>query len=270
MAAGSYRTLSESSLAAAADAEQHFADLGYVIRREPNELGFPFTPAFVAVRKPTRVVVEVVSEIDADRVDEWKCYCNACETDTQLMFVTTKAVSENTMALLAKRKIGLISFANNTRIHLLDASDIAFQITVPVLAGLSKPLRVELGPAYENFDKGNWREGFEDACIALENRVRPYLWAAIQSTRLTIYSKKGKPANPTRASVFKMTLGQLAHTLRNAAPVNHLDSFIADLITKINSERIKVAHKKYKAEKTLRQKVPLHTVSIISCMKKFS
>lgn len=268
MAPAPYKTLSESSLPAAADAEIYFTNLGYTIKREPMEVSYPYTPAFVATRKPTKVMVEVLSEIDPDRIDEWKCCCNACETDTRMMFFATRQTAANVMALLAKHKMGLIHFVDGIRTPMLESSDIAFQIALPALSGLPKPLRADLGPAYENFEKGNWREGFEDACIALENRARLYLWQAINSGRLTIYAK-GKPKNPAKGAVLKMTLGALGITFKNAAPVNHLDSIIGELIAKINRERVKVAHKKYKEEKTLRQKAPLHTVSIISCLKKF-
>lgn len=268
MAASPYKTLSESSLSAAEDAETYFGNLGYAIKRESSEMGFPFTPAFVATRQPTKVVVEVLSEVDADRIDEWKCYCNACQTDTRMMFIATKPVTADVMALLAKHKMGLIHFSNGVRTHVLESMDIAFQILLPDLSGLPRSLRAVLGPAYEHFERKNWREGFEDACIALETQVRPYLWNAIDTGRLTIYSKNGSVKNMTKAQVFRMTLGQLGAAFRSSAPVNHLDSTLGDLILNINSERIKVAHKKYKAERTLRQKVPLHTLSIINAMKK--
>lgn len=268
MAPPPYKTLSETSLPAAEDAEAYFGNLGYAIKRESSEMGFPFTPAFVATRKPTRVVVEVLSEIHNDRIEEWKCYCNACQTDTRMMFISTRKVGVDTMALLAKYKMGLIHYIDGIRSQVFESMDIAFQIMLPDLTGLPKSLRAELGPAYEHFERKAWREGFEDACIALENRVRPYLWSAIDTGRLAIYNKNGAPKTVTKKQIFRMTLGQLGATFRSAAPVNHLDSTLGDIILNINSERIKVAHKKYKAERTLRQKVPMHTLSIINAMKK--
>ncbi len=73
-----YLTIPDELLSAAEATESYFRTRGYRVKREHRELAFPYVPAFTAVRTPTRIIVEIQSEIKLERVRQWTRYCKSC------------------------------------------------------------------------------------------------------------------------------------------------------------------------------------------------
>jgi hypothetical protein len=153
--------------------------------------------------------------------------------------------------------------------ELLPPHDLALNVALPELRSFSPALRRILGPVYEKFNRGDWREGFEEACLVLETEARNYLKEGIRSTRITILDKRGAPNNPTLTKVGRMTLGQLASVFARIQSQNHTDSLLAGILPKINPDRIGVVHKKrtVAAENRLRKNVGKNMWMLINALK---
>jgi hypothetical protein len=162
--------------------------------------------------------------------------------------------------------VGVMVTGQQTR-EALPAQDLAVNVQLPELASLPRKLRRVLGPVYEQFGRSQWREGFDDACQVLQVESAKYLKKAIADGRVVIPDSQGKPT--TTAAIDRMTLGQLGIAF-SAIPVpNHPDTVIASVLTRINKDRVGVAHHKGKpaTETRLRRNVGQHMWRIISAIK---
>ena len=132
-------------------------------------------------------------------------------------------------------------------------------------------MRKALGSAYEQFERGQWRESFEEACKALESMAKPYLSNAIHAGRLKI-SEGGVVKNPTVAGIKRMTLGQLANAYSKAQPQNATDAVLHQTLAAINPARVGVAHNvnAAKTERQLRKNVGAHMHAIVQALKHFN
>ena len=133
---------------------------------------------------------------------------------------------------------------------------------------LPQAIRKMLGSTYEQFQRSQWREGFEDACQALERESRKYLKSGMKSGRIKIVTKKG-PVTLTAKQVDKLTMGQLADKYAAIQPQNHADGLIGQALKTLNSDRVGVVHHKTKkiTEKRLRANVGGHVWTIVATLK---
>src|SRR5260370_32490131 len=119
----------------------------------------------------------------------------------------------------------------------------------------------------DQFDRAQWREGFEDACQALEVQARRYFKKWTKTTRIKVL-RKGIPVALSNKEINKMTMGKLAETFGAIQSPNHADSIIEQALTTINKDRIGVAHHKAHktTEKRLRTNVGQHMWTIVAAL----
>lgn len=250
----------------------HLEGLGYRVRLEYDELGYPFTPTFVCERKPTRVLVEISAKIERSRVEAWVRYAKSTGKDTRFAVgLPHQAVPDGgEIARLGEQDVGLYSIGEDRINELLPPGDLGLNVALPDANSLPNKLRVLLGSAYEQFGRQQWREGFEDACQALEVEARKYLAKWSKTGRIQIIDKNGNARTLTKTEINKMTMGQLAKTFNNIQAQNLNDSVIAKALNRLNQDRVGVVHHKKKAltEKRLRANVGQHMWVIVAALKK--
>jgi hypothetical protein len=267
-----FQTIPTDLIEHAEAVREYFKSLGYKVSIEPTELGFPSTPALLCKRTHTTIVVEVCSKINQSSLRDWSAYCRSNSSDVRIAICVPDAASQKELAShQAKcKELGVgIYVSNDTQVNeWMAPRDISLNLELPDIGNLPLKTRKALGSAYEQFDRGQWREGFEEACKAIESKAKPYLIKALQTGRLKIY-EKGVPKNPTKAAIMKMTLGALAVTFSKAQPLNVVDSTIYRTLEAINPNRVGVAHKVHNAqtEKQLRKHVGAHMHAIVQALK---
>jgi hypothetical protein len=268
----SFQTLSIDLVEFAEAARGYFENLGYTIKVEPSELGYPKTPAFRCTRNHTTIIVEVCEKPNITVIKEWVALGHSTGGDLRISICIPKSAQGH----LAKcqeecQSLGVgvyVATATNVQ-EWVPPQDLGLQLHLPSLSGYPKKVRKALGAAYEQFGRRQWREGFEEACKALEQRARLYLKQAIQRGRLKIYNDKGLLDNPSAKKINKMPLGALAESFSKAQPQNATDALIQKTLSSVNPDRVGVAHKinQIKTEKSLRKNVGVHMHAIVQALK---
>lgn len=267
-----FSTVSTRLLEYAEAAVEYFENHGYKVHREKMELGFPYTPTILCIRNTTTIILEVSNNLlDEKKTNAWVGYAKSCTKDTRVAVCLPPKATIPTHIETNLRKIGMGLYIAQDEGHLIESippRDLALQIELPQLNSLPRKLKGLLGPAYEQFNRSQWREGFEDACQAFETEARRYLKTDIKLGRIIIIGKKG-PKNPTNQQVDKMTIGQLAIAFSSIQNQNYLDTQISKTLDKVNKDRIGVVHHKLKpkTEKNLRANVGQHMWAIITVLR---
>jgi hypothetical protein len=145
--------------------------------------------------------------------------------------------------------------------------DLAVNVQLPRRETLHPKLRRALGPAYDQFDRADWREGFGTACEVVDQEARRYLTHGIRKSKIVLASPAGRPINLTPAGIQKLTLGQLAAQFENIQGPNQRDSMIAKALKEINPDRNAHRHKKRRMEEQLRRNVGRDMYIIIQALK---
>ena len=235
------------------------------------ELHFPSRPTFICSLKHTELTVHVCSRIEVNLIRDWVSLAKTLNRDVRIAIWITE---DSQRKRLPKIQVELASLGVGIYItgspvtRLREAADQNTPSGLPDLASRRLPVRRALGQAYEHFEASRWREGFDESCRTLEQSARPYVMAAIRSGRLKVYSDNGKVLALTPAKVERQTLGQLAHTIGNAQPLNSIDTLIHQALTKINADRVRLTHANNSAatERSLRKNVGLHMHVILRAM----
>ena len=217
-----FRTLSIDLVEYAEAVANDFERRGFTIRVEKSELGFPYTPTILCIRRPTTVIVEVISQIQQDRLDAWVSYARSSGRDTRVAVCIsdTVAISPDQGPKLRQDGIGLYTSNGHTIEERIAPMDLGLNVTLPPLESLPQKVRTLLGPAYEQFGRTQWREGFEDACKALENEARRYLKAGSRMGRIRIDTGR-RLRILTDKEINKMTIGALANAFSEIQSQNH-------------------------------------------------
>lgn len=270
----SFQTLSTDLVEFAEAACIYFKGLGYSVKIEPSELGYPKTPALRCARNHTTIIVEVCERANMDLMRVWVALGRSTDKDLRVSIcIPTSAQRHLPKYQQECQELGVgVYVADSTNVQEWSApQDLSLKVHLPLLTGYPRKVRVALGSAYEQFGRKQWREGFEEACKALEQRARTYLKTAINRGRLTIYVS-GKPKNPSATAINKMTFGQLANAFANAQPQNATDSLIQKTLTSVNPDRVGVAHKldRIRTEKSLRKNVGVHMHTIVQALKQIA
>jgi hypothetical protein len=245
---------------------------GYTVSIEKIEYGFPFTPCLVGKRGQTKVIVEVLSKPADKRIEQWKSFCRSCSKDTRFALAAPETAGGimGQIERLRKDGIGLFSFTNDKQIlEKVSPKDLAVNVNLPSLADFCHRFRKLMGPAFEKVADGYWREGFEDACLVVEQQAREHLISGIRSQRIIILDNNGKDATPQISKVRKYTLGQLAGAFRRIKNQNAHDAMILRTLPFVNPDRVRVVHHRntHSTEAKLRKNVGQHMWALIACMK---
>jgi hypothetical protein len=251
-----FRTLPDVLIDLAEEAERFFKKNGFAATRERQDISYPSTPALVCRRKPTVLFIDVAAKFEERRLLAWTSFGQSMSSDTQIAVVTRSGSPLVRKATwLRRNKVGLYVRDGGALVEVIAPQDLSVQMKLPDLGDASAACRKALGPAFDQIQRGSWREGFESACQALEQLARKHVLLSLEAPRLQFREKNGNPIAVTKAQVKKMTLGQLAVLMGKASPMNARDAVIAKALPRINRARVDVAHKKYTREAALRKSV---------------
>lgn len=251
----------------------HFVSHGYKIKIEPFEIHYPSRPALVCKSNHTQFAIIVCGKIDIKQLENWVLIAKSSNFDFRISICIP---ADSTIRHLPKQQlklnelgIGIYVSADGILKTISEPIDQNIKVALPELKSLPRKAQRALGPSYEHFKGGRWRDCFEEACKALEQCARPYFKHAIATGRLTAHKENGALKNITAAQIDKLTLGQLGHEIGLSTPQNALDSLIKKAIDQINPDRVGLVHKNKRAstERSLRKNVGLHMHSIIQVIK---
>jgi hypothetical protein len=271
MAPHRYQTVADELLEYAEVIATHFQNLGFKVYRERAQVGFPYTPTHLCKRgKITTMVIELGSEIKLKRMEDWVRFGKSSGTEMRvgLCLPSTVNVTPDALESLRERGIGLYAAYSNRLVERIAPADLGLNLALPELGDFSAGIRELLGPAYEQFGRAQWRDGFEGACQALEDEARRYLKRWSHTGRIKILRKKGAVTLSDR-EINRLTMGGLAAAFAAIQAQNHADSVIAHALTRINKDRIGVVHFRARTatERRLRVNVGQHMWVILAALK---
>lgn len=266
-----FRTVPEELRAHAEVAEAYFQAHGYRVRRERRRTEYPYAPTLECKRTPTALLVEVDTAVRLARLEDWARYGRSSTKDTRVALTLPAEYqrSSDDEDALRDKGIGLYVSREGTLAELIVPRDLAMVLELPEIATLHYKLRKPLGPVYEHLGRAQWREAFEEACVALERAARSYLAKDVTSGRLTFVSRRGRRVSYDAIRIERMTLGQLAIAFSEVQLPTYADTVIADVLGRINADRVGVAHYKRtpRAEEKLRRNVGKHMWRVITAFK---
>lgn len=264
-----FRTVPDELLGVATAATAWLRTRGYRVSPERKEIGYPFTPTLHGKRRSTTALIEVDGDVDIERLQEWVAYGRSRTSDTRLWCAVAEDVTRTGKQdrRLNELGVGLLLVSDGGAVEVMPAKDLALNVILPDMAGLPPRLQMRLGPVYDHFDRAEWRECFEEACLVLEESARRHLWRGVRSGRIVIVTSRGAQEQLTKRAIDKFTMGQLADRYGRISQQTHADRIIGDALKRVNPDRVKVVHHKHKAEAVLRRNVGSQLWFIIGALK---
>lgn len=268
-----YLTVPEELLPHASRIAEHYETYGYSVHREYREAGYPNVPAMVVTRHRRRetVIVEVQDPVDISRLEEWARFARSRDRDTRVVVCMPADGRKPQDAEVRLRESGVGLFTSNDRgvLEVIPAVDQAMRLDLPDLAPMHIKLRRVLGPAYEKFRRGEWRDGFGDACQAMESEARRYLRQAIRTSRVRFVDAKGNYKTYNVTSIDRMPIGPLAIAFSQIEVQTKADATILNALNHINPDRVGKVHRTWAAttERSLRKNVPKHMWIVLEGLK---
>jgi hypothetical protein len=261
-----FLTVADVLLPSAHAAYDHFRGMGYRVTVEKADAAAPYAPTMTAVRTSTTVHVEVCGVVDFARMKEWVSYSKSTARDTRVSVCmpASAAVSAGTEEELRKLGVGLLRFGT-TIAEAIAPIDLALNVELPALP---PSLREALGPAYEKYQRGEWRECFEEACNALEEEARRYLKRWSKTGRIKVQRKKG-PMQLTISQINGLSMGGVRNAFRDILSPTSLDSAIEQVLAAVNPDRVERVHRRRakRTETRLRRNMGKHMWQIVNVMK---
>lgn len=269
-----FQTLSADLIEFGERAVKHFRILGYTVRIEPTDPGFPTTPTIVCRRAVTQLHVHVTTSMASVALSDWLAYARSSGKDARVALLLPEAawqsVSEVEKERVVTHGVGIyIASTTDIREH-AEPSDIGVNVVLPARQALPGPLKRILGPAYDHFARRRWREGFDEACGVLETEARRYLKKWMRTGRIKIVAKgTGKLVALTGPQINRLTIGQLAKHFQQILNPTLDDSLIGTALKSVNPDRVARVHRKRQSasEMRLRQNVGQHMHAIIGALK---
>lgn len=271
---GSYRmrfnTVGSDLEAAAAAAVAYFRGRGFAVRAEPYEFDYPRTPTFRCTRGKAKLFVEATAEYRQRTVDDWIAYAKTRDHETAVAILvrTPPGISMEDAAALRAKRVGLLSYADGEITELVPAADLAFNISLPALDGLKMAYRTKLQTCFDKIDRGEWVDGFKDACQVLEETSRELLKDGVRRGRIS-FIKAGKPILYPIARIGKMPQGQLAQAYAEIQNPTHLDIVLGRALKRVNGARITAVHKAHAAKNIAKMRVQAgqHLWTVVSALR---
>ena len=266
-----FLTIPEELLEIADSAADDFSDRGFTIKVEYSEISYPYTPAFVAKRGSTTVIVEVDTDLPNSRMDEWSRYAGSCSRDTGVAVAVPGHIALDPAIedQLRQKGVGIYRVTSSGVVELAPPKDLALLLKLPERNTLHQKVRRVLARAYEKFSRAEWREGFEEACKVLEEEARRYLKKGLATGRIVVLDKRGKPRRLTDKTVDRMTMGVLQEAFANIQNQNRVDSLVGEALQEVIKDRNSIVHHKGRAttESKLRKNVGQHMWTIVAGLK---
>lgn len=262
-----FRTVPDELLPCAEAVADYYRALGYVVTEERGEIGFPNTPTIHTRRGNTRLAVEVVTRVDEGMIRRWVAFGKSSGSDFRVVVALSGSTELpiSIEGLLRDLGVGCILHNEGLTVERIAPADLALNVELPELGEMPARMRAGLGPAYEHFRNGYWREGFSDACQAFENEARKYLKRHSRTGRVLVL-RRSTPVQLSAREINKMTMGQLAGTFRFIVNRNVPDTVVGETLAAVNKDRVGVAHKKASkaVETRLRLNVGRHMWTLVA------
>jgi hypothetical protein len=266
-----FRTVSDELLGVASAAASWLKDRGYTVTPERQEVGYPYTPTLHGKRASATAFIEVDVRVDIDRMKQWVAYGRSCKSDTRVWCVVAEKAKRSGKQdrELKGLGVGLLLVGEGAADEMMAAKDLALGVELPDLTTLPSRVRKRLGPVYEHFDRAEWREGFAEACLALEVAARNHLWKGVKTGRIVVPNKSGEPEQLRKQKIDKLSMGQLSGYFGRILQQSHSDRLIGDALKQINPNRVRLTHHKNKAavEARLRRDVGGQMWLIVGALK---
>lgn len=267
-----FSTVPDELLHVAVGACAYLKMKGFSVTVEAKHVEFPRTPTLVGKRQHSTLFVEVTSKLEKELAEAWIRYASSCDTDIQFAFAmpNNPGVSQTDVEFCTKHKVGVYTFTvPGEGTEIIVPVDLAIRVALPELEKLPTAVRTIVAPFYAKIEKGDWRDGFADACLAIEDVSRKHLKVIIGKPGLSVLDRKsGKPIKLTAKIINKATLGQLGVWFSGISTPTPLDSMLANALPLINPERIGAVHKRLSAasERKLREKIGRRMHAIVNCL----
>jgi hypothetical protein len=259
-----FHTVPDELLHVAEAVAQFMEGRGCRVQPEKRIVGFPFCPTLLCKRDHTTYAIEVAAGVELEKLMPWVAYGKSCGEDFRVVVALPleAGVDAAMRDVLEENRIGLVELEDGICHERVAPVDLSLNVELPDPRRMSAAVRALTGQAYEHFERGNWREGFQAAAQALEAEARRYL--SRHASRCAYVGKA-----PTRREIGRMTLGGLARTFANIGNQNSSDHEIGTVLDLINKDRIGVVHHRdrRRSEARLRVNVGRHMWAICSAME---
>jgi hypothetical protein len=244
---------------------------GYSVRVEHHDVAYPYTPTLHARLHAKTLLIDVASKVDLGRATRWSGYGRSCSADTEIALAipsaATRTVADDDK--LRELGIGLYLVTRNTATEAIVPQDMAANFHLPEIASTPQRFRAAIGPSHEKFERGDWREGFVEACRVLEVEARRYLKAGLVNGRVVLITASGRRSRLTQAGVDRLTMGQLRDQFALIQNQNHADSVVHGVLDRVVGDRNAATHNRAHArtELALRRNVGQHMWAIDAALR---
>ncbi len=265
-----FNTVGSDLEAAAIAAVEYFRDRGFSVKPEPYEFDYPGTPTLRCSKGKARLFVEATSEFKPRVIEAWIAYAKTRDHETSLALLVRNppGLPMDEVAALKTKRIGLFSYADGAISELVPAADLAVNIALPSLIGLKPAYKSKIQTCFDKIDRGEWVDGFRDACQVLEDCSRELLKDGVVRGRVS-FVKKGKAIAYSRGKINKMSQGQLAHAYSEVQNPTQVDIVLTRALMRVNDARIKAVHRTQTAKNNakIRLQVGQHLWTIVSALR---
>lgn len=266
-----YLTVADELVEYAEVAREFFKKKSYTVRIEPEDLSFPYTPTLTAKLEHTTVICDLQGRLSIDRINAWVQYARTCARDTRVVLImadssTIKAKDEQKLSGLG---VGVLICTTEECYEKLRAMDQALALALPPRTSLPLKVRRLLAPAYEQFEHGDWREGFKTACQIFEVEAREYLQKGVRVGRVQLITPTGRISNIRPETIGKAPQGKLAEYYGLIVSPNKTEAFLEQALKRLNDDRVRAIHygRMRGTEARLRRNVGQHMLVIINALK---
>lgn len=266
-----FNTVGSDLEGAAVAAVEYFREKGFAVKVEPYEFDYPSTPTIRCTRGKAKLFIEAASAVNQGGVDAWVAYAKTREHETSLGLLvrTPPGLSLEDVAALRRQRVALYSYSSGAIEELVPPSDLAVNIALPSLEGLKPAHKRLLQPSFEKIERGEWIDGFRDACQALEDTARELLKDGVKRGRVAFTSKAGKVLNYSIKEIGKMPQGALARAYAEIQKPTQSDIVLSRALKMVNKARIAAVHKTQKAKNDakIRVQVGQHLWTVVSAFR---
>lgn len=235
---------------------------GYDVVVEPAELAQPSTPVFRITRSLTTKFIHVATRPDLEELLDWAGYARTFDSDTRVVVALpdNASLTIDAMSRLSDAQVGVVHVAQTDVKVVVPPGDLTLNLVLP---RLPPGTHQHLGDAWDLMRRGDWMEGFDEACQVLNRLGAEHLASKVQSGALTLSTAT------TPAQIRKATLGALGAHYSQVRKPGRIESTIEGVIKDINDNRITVAHYKRDPDRQpeLRAKLNRQTYLIVAAIK---
>ncbi|MBN6104701.1 hypothetical protein JR064_21270 [Xanthomonas sp. CFBP 8703] len=269
-----FRTVGTELEGAALAAVDYFRAGGYRVATEPSEFEYPRTPTIRCTRSNETLFIEAVVNVDLEAVDAWVAFAKSRSKNTAfaLLVVSPPGVGHETTVQLRQRNVGIFSYGQGSLTEIIAPRDLTLSVSLPSLEGIDPAILKKISPCFQKIDRGEWLDGFRDACQVLEALAVRHLLDGVKRGRISFRKSNGAVQTYTNKQIKKMPQGSLVKAFGEIVSPNHLDQVYQKALASTNKDRVSAVHKTPRAKNSsrLRATIGQHLWTIISAVKQIA